>query len=535
MNLVAVIEIAIISIYFILPFVPAGVPFSENFDWKFVNYAPILTVGSLVVLWIWWQVSAKNWFTGPEAHHRPGGGRGLRRVRSGLTLEEALEQLPALDGARRGDRAPGRAHEPQLPGPDGDAGRRRPDLAAEHRPPRHRPGAEWHNTVAAAAAGVGAPVVGYLAGRGVLVVGFLPDAPTTPRTWATTCRGWPRHCACCTPGPAFASRFDMFEVQRQYRAIVRVAGSPCRRGMPRWPRRLRRSRPRCASAPSRWCPATTTCWPPTSSTTGVRLRIIDYEYSGMNEASFELGNLVNESHLDHDHLAELVGAYYGRVESRDCWRGPSCGDWRVATPGRCGARSSTASRTWTTTSGTSRSNASSRPRACSPARGCETSWTPPQALRCSRDRTLPSRARVVIIGGGVIGCSVAYHLAHLGWTDVVVLEQGTLSCGTTWHAAGLVGQLRATEASTRLVQYSTDLYARLEAETGLATGYRVCGGLIAGAHPRADGPAAAHGRQRGGLRPRVQLLTPHEAGERYPLIQADDVAGCDLAARGRTR
>ena len=68
--------------------------------------------------------------------------------------------------------------------------------------------------------------------------------------------------------------------------------------------------------------------------------------------------------------------------------------------------------------------------------------------------SLPDRARVVIIGGGVIGTSVAYHLTKLGLTDVVLLEQGQLSCGTTWHAAGLVGQLRASESGTRLVQYS---------------------------------------------------------------------------------
>src|ERR687890_249980 len=91
---------------------------------------------------------------------------------------------------------------------------------------------------------------------------------------------------------------------------------------------------------------------------------------------------------------------------------------------------------------------------------------------------VPSRARAVIIGGGVIGCSTAYHLSLLGWQDVVLLEQGTLSCGTTWHAAGLVGLLRASESGTRLVQHSTELYARLEAETGLSTGYRQCGGLI---------------------------------------------------------
>ncbi|HEX3931596.1 MAG TPA: FAD-dependent oxidoreductase [Nocardioides sp.] len=92
--------------------------------------------------------------------------------------------------------------------------------------------------------------------------------------------------------------------------------------------------------------------------------------------------------------------------------------------------------------------------------------------------SLPSRARVVVVGGGVIGCSVAYHLTKLGWTDVLLLEQGRLSGGTTWHAAGLVGPLRATEAGTRLVQYSAELYASLEAETGLSTGYRNVGGVI---------------------------------------------------------
>src|ERR1700734_1271496 len=76
---------------------------------------------------------------------------------------------------------------------------------------------------------------------------------------------------------------------------------------------------------------------------------------------------------------------------------------------------------------------------------------------------VPQRAQVVIVGGGAVGCSVAYHLARLGWTDVVLLEQGQLSCGTTWHAAGLVGQLRAQESMTKLIRYSTALYAELEA------------------------------------------------------------------------
>ena len=90
---------------------------------------------------------------------------------------------------------------------------------------------------------------------------------------------------------------------------------------------------------------------------------------------------------------------------------------------------------------------------------------------------VPAQARVVVIGGGIAGCSVAYHLAKLGWRDVVLLERRELSCGTTWHAAGLVGQLRATHNLTRLAKYGADLYERLEAETGQATGFRRPGSL----------------------------------------------------------
>src|SRR5262249_56541716 len=95
----------------------------------------------------------------------------------------------------------------------------------------------------------------------------------------------------------------------------------------------------------------------------------------------------------------------------------------------------------------------------------------------------PAHARIVVIGGGIMGCSVAYHLAHLGEKEVVLLEQGRLTSGTTWHAAGLVGQLRSHESMTRLIRYSTDLYARLEQETGLGTGWKQCGSL-AGARSR---------------------------------------------------
>ena len=138
---------------------------------------------------------------------------------------------------------------------------------------------------------------------------------------------------------------------------------------------------------------------------------------------------------------------------------------------------------------------------------------------------LPGRARVVIIGGGVIGASVAYHLALMGWTDVLLLEQGQLSCGTTWHAAGLVGQLRATENGTRLVQYSTELYGRLEEETGLSAGFRRCGGVtVARTHDRmvqlrrTAATAAAYQLD-------CELITPAQARDRYPIMAVDDIVG----------
>ena len=92
---------------------------------------------------------------------------------------------------------------------------------------------------------------------------------------------------------------------------------------------------------------------------------------------------------------------------------------------------------------------------------------------------IPAHARVVIIGGGVIGCSVAYHLTKLGWTDVVLLERKQLTSGTTWHAAGLIAQLRALANMTRLAKYSQELYGSLEAETGVATGFRRVGSITA--------------------------------------------------------
>jgi heterotetrameric sarcosine oxidase gamma subunit len=139
--------------------------------------------------------------------------------------------------------------------------------------------------------------------------------------------------------------------------------------------------------------------------------------------------------------------------------------------------------------------------------------------------TLPSRAQAVVIGGGVIGTSVAYHLTELGWTDVLLVEQGELSSGTTWHAAGLVGQLRASESGTRLVQYSSELYAALEGKVGLSSGYKQCGGVIVARSEdrmmqlrRTAATAEAFDLE-------CELLSPEEALERYPIMRTDDLVG----------
>ena len=137
----------------------------------------------------------------------------------------------------------------------------------------------------------------------------------------------------------------------------------------------------------------------------------------------------------------------------------------------------------------------------------------------------PRKAQAVIIGGGVIGCSVAYHLAKIGWSDVVLLERKKLTSGTTWHAAGLIGQLRDNQDMTKLAKYTAELYLGLEDETGQATGYKQNGSLtIATTEGRLeDLKRRADMAKVFGLR--VDVIGPKECKELYPLITVDDVLG----------
>jgi glycine cleavage system aminomethyltransferase T/glycine/D-amino acid oxidase-like deaminating enzyme len=150
-------------------------------------------------------------------------------------------------------------------------------------------------------------------------------------------------------------------------------------------------------------------------------------------------------------------------------------------------------------------------------------------------QSLPSQAQVVIIGGGIVGCSVAYHLAKRGCREVLLLERKRLTCGTTWHAAGLVGQLRATHNLTRLAQYTTQLYEGLERETGQATGFTQVGSIAVAASE-----ARFEELKRGASMARcfgleVQLLSPGAAKERWPLLSIEGLVGAVFLPKdGRT-
>jgi glycine cleavage system T protein len=143
----------------------------------------------------------------------------------------------------------------------------------------------------------------------------------------------------------------------------------------------------------------------------------------------------------------------------------------------------------------------------------------------------PSSARVVIIGGGVVGCSVAYHLAKLGWRDIILLERKQLTSGTTWHAAGLIGQLRATANMTKLAKYSADLYASLEAETGLSTGFKQVGSISVALTAeryeelkRGASMARSYGVE-------VETIGLGEAKRRHPLVNVEDAVGAVYLAK----
>ena len=139
--------------------------------------------------------------------------------------------------------------------------------------------------------------------------------------------------------------------------------------------------------------------------------------------------------------------------------------------------------------------------------------------------TLPDRAQVVIVGGGIIGCSIAYHLTRRGVTDVVVLEQGQLTGGTTWHAAGLVSQLKSSRSLTKLAEYSARLFEDLEHETGQATGYRTPGSIsVASDAERWEELLRGKSMART-VGVEIEEIELDQAVEMCPLLNIDDLVG----------
>jgi glycine cleavage system aminomethyltransferase T/glycine/D-amino acid oxidase-like deaminating enzyme len=138
---------------------------------------------------------------------------------------------------------------------------------------------------------------------------------------------------------------------------------------------------------------------------------------------------------------------------------------------------------------------------------------------------LPAHAEIVIVGGGIAGCSTAYHLAKLGKTDVLLLEQGQLTSGTTWHAAGLVGQMRPNRTMTQMSKYGIELYATLEAETGLATGWKQCGSVNVAKTPERMQVLRKQLAMAHAFGVECHEISPAEALEKYPILRTDDLQG----------
>ena len=138
---------------------------------------------------------------------------------------------------------------------------------------------------------------------------------------------------------------------------------------------------------------------------------------------------------------------------------------------------------------------------------------------------VPNEARAVIIGGGIIGCSVAYHLAKLGWKDVVLLERKQLTSGTTWHAAGLIAQLRATANMTKLAKYSQELYGNLEADTGVATGFKRCGSITVALTEERKEEIFRQAAMARAFGVEVEEISPSEVKAKYEHLNIKGVTG----------
>ena len=246
---------------------------------------------------------------------------------------------------------------------------------------------------------------------------------------------------------------------------------------------------------------------------GSRLWLVDWDYGGWNSPLFDLGGLASNSELPPADRDWLLEAYFDR---------PLDDELRRRAHAMLTA-SLLREAMWSMVSEVhSELDFDFVAYTAENLARFERAWAE-FAEHGARMTDLPTSARVVIVGGGIVGCSVAYHLGKLGWTDVLLLEQGQLTSGSTWHAAGLVGQLRTSANITQLLGYSVELYGRLEAETGQATGWKRNGGLRLACTPDRWTEV------------RRQATTAHSFGLEMHLLSAARGAGAVAADDGRGR
>ena len=333
---------------------------------------------------------------------------------------------------------------------------------------------ERHNTRAAWEAGVGAPVVAALPEDNVLVVGFLQGRTLEPADIADPAYV-PRIAAAVRTlhqGPEFAGTFDMRSIRRRYLDLVQERGFRLPDDYLELAPLVERVEELLAVRPEPLVPCNNDLLAANFIDDGSTIWIIDYEYSGMNEASFELGNIASESSLDRRHdrcprrglLGSAVAAP-ARAGARVVAHGALRLDVVGLDPGR---RLHHRLRLLGLGHGEVRLR-EVRAARVRPTQSCWRDWR--------RMTDLPARARVVVIGGGVGGTSIAHHLAERGETDVLLLDRGELTSGSTFHSAGLVGQLRGSVTLTRMMMDSADLYRRLAEDPDTDPGWVECGGI----------------------------------------------------------
>ena len=138
---------------------------------------------------------------------------------------------------------------------------------------------------------------------------------------------------------------------------------------------------------------------------------------------------------------------------------------------------------------------------------------------------IPKESRDIIVGGGVIGCSVAYHLAKLGWSDIILLEQGEIAGGTSWHAAGMVGQLRTSNSLTKINKYSVELYKKISRETGIPIGWNQCGSLNLGTTDQRMIQLNRTAAMAEVFGVNAELIDPKKCLEKWPVMSEEGILG----------